>query len=112
MDFSILDINTLKTLLKDANLASHHAEITKILAVRTAKPKVTVPEDQKISVNHKGFSSVIYLNKRYLAPVSYKGKRLFADAKFGGYPVLREEEIRDYQEFMVEVTKVFEAHKA
>lgn len=112
MDFNTLPDAALKACLKDANLASHHSEITKILAVRTAKPKVTVPEDQKISVNHKGFSSVIYLNKRYLAPVSYKGKRLFADAKFGGYPVLREEEIRDYQEFMVEVTKVFEAHKA
>ena len=112
MDFNLFDINTLKTMLKDPNLSSKHTEIQTVIAVKSVKPKVTVPEDQKISVNHKGFSSVIYLNKRYLAPVSYKGKRLFADAKFGGYPVLREDEIRDYQEFMVEVTKVFSANKA
>lgn len=112
MDFNTLPDAALKACLKDSNLASHHGEIQKILAVRTTKPKVTVPEDQKISVNHKGFSSVIYLNKRYLAPVSFKGKRLFADAKFGGYPVLREDELRDYQEFLVEVNKVFSANKA
>lgn len=112
MDFNLFDINTLKTMLKDPNLSSHRPEIEKVIAVKKEKPKVVVPEDQKITVNHKGFSSVVYLNKRYLAPVSFKGKRLFADPKFGGYPVLREDELRDYQEFLVEATKVFEAHKA
>jgi hypothetical protein len=112
MDFNALPDAALKACLKDANMASHHPEITKILAVRTAKPKVTVPEDQKISVNHGGFSAVVYLNKRYLSPVSFKGKRLFQDSKFGGYPVLREDELRVYGEFLGEVSKVFEANKA
>ena len=38
MDFNALPDAALKACLKDYNLATHHGEIQKILAVRTAKP--------------------------------------------------------------------------
>lgn len=112
MDFVNCSDSTLKAMLKDTGMSQHHPEIQTILAKRSEKPKTVVPEDQKIPVNHGGFSAVVYLHKRYLSPVSFKGKRLFADSKYGGYPVLREDELKVYGEFLGEVSKVFQAHKA
>lgn len=110
--FHTLPDSALKACLKDKSMEAHWPAIQQVLAERKEKPKTVVPEDQKIPVNHGGFSAVVYLHKRYLSPVSFKGKRLFADSKFGGYPVLREEELKVYGEFLAEVSKVFEAHKA
>jgi hypothetical protein len=111
MDLNTLPDSALKACLKDAGMSQHHPEIQKILAVRSQKPKVTVPEDQKIPVNHEGFSCVVYLHKRYVSPVSYKGRRLFQDAKFGGSPVIYENDLKAFTEFMGKVTEVLATHK-
>jgi hypothetical protein len=112
MDIStITSVSTLKALLKDEGLKASHPDIQARIAVLIQKPKVTVPEDQKIPVNHEGFSCVVYLNKRYVSPVSYKGRRLFQDSKFGGSPVIYENDLKAFTEFMGKVAEVLATHK-
>ena len=82
MDFNTLPDAALKACLKDANLATHHGEITKILAVRTAKPAYTF----RPKFNAKGglvMPMVVYRNSAEEVIKIMQG--LLADARWQNY---------------------------